>query len=138
MIFSDADYAEAPADNYGAASNADEAVEEYDDYDPSDVPADQAAPLDSYGVDQVDKKILILFFLYILLLTYSNFFLSISFAITFFLISLSFFLFVSLLSLSFLLAFFLYIYIFFFLSYIHFFPSFRFFFLSFYIRFIFL
>ena len=55
IYFSDADYAEAPADNYGAASNADEAVEEYDDYDPSDVPADQAAPLDSYGVDQVDS-----------------------------------------------------------------------------------
>jgi len=39
----------APADNYGAASE----VEEYvDDYDPSDVPEDQAAPLDNYGVDQ--------------------------------------------------------------------------------------
>jgi hypothetical protein len=39
-------------DNYGAASQDEPAYEYSEDYDPNDVPIDQAAPLDNYGVDQ--------------------------------------------------------------------------------------
>ena len=47
------DIVEAPVDNYGAASELDSAAAEdsYDDYDPSDVPSDQAAPPTYTGSD---------------------------------------------------------------------------------------
>ena len=84
MIFSDsygaasedyAEYAAPAADNYGAASDVDEALSgyggedvlaaaadelaaEYDDYDPNDIPADQAAYEEPAAADDMSMKMM--------------------------------------------------------------------------------